>query len=138
MGEEDSNTKPHKPCDAATSSSSSAEEDFNTLSAEDRMKITAPRKITNDEVLALCKLMKNEFNVVDEETDDDADALLEYAVDMIDGGKSVDMVMKEVSACVCAYIFAFLFLGGAILIHLIPIFCANNTISSPSAQSNGN
>ena len=70
---------------------------FDKLYADDeRMKVTASRKLTEDEATTLCKLMKQELNVVDEETDDDADTFLEYAVALIDGGKSVNEVIEEV------------------------------------------
>lgn len=83
---------------AAKEQEEEEEEGFDKLSAEEGMKFTAPRKLTKHEASSLCKLMKKELNVVDEETDDDADTLLDYSIDMIDGGKSIDMVIKEVSA----------------------------------------
>lgn len=79
----------------------SSNKDFDALSMEDRMEVTACRKLTTSETMTLYKIMKGKLNVVDDESDEDADTLLDYVLDMIDEGKSVGMVVKEVSVCVC-------------------------------------
>ena len=79
----------------------SSNKDFDALSMEDRMEVTACRKLTTSETMTLYKIMKGKLNVVDDESDEDADTLLDYVLDMIDKGKSVGMVVKEVSVCVC-------------------------------------
>ena len=58
--------------------------------------IAAPHKLTEDEASELRTLMKGELNIVDEEEDDDADTFLEYALDLIDRGETLNHVMEEV------------------------------------------
>jgi len=71
--------------------------DFDALSEDDRMAITAYRQLTTSESMTLFKLMKANLNIVDDDDDQDADTLLDYALDMIDEGKSVRDVVDEVS-----------------------------------------
>jgi hypothetical protein len=71
--------------------------DFDALSEDDRMAITAYRQLTTSESMTLFKLMKTNLNIVDDDDDQDADTLLDYALDMIDEGKSVRDVVNEVS-----------------------------------------
>jgi hypothetical protein len=47
--------------------------------------------------MTLFKLMKANLSIVDDDDDQDADTLLDYALDMIDEGKSVRDVVNEVS-----------------------------------------
>jgi hypothetical protein len=99
MEDDDNTTPPHDGAAATTSADDEANDDsscFEKISADDRVKIKASRKLTKDEVSALCRLVKQEFNIVDEDTDDDVATFSEYAVDMIDRGKNVETVMKEV------------------------------------------
>ena len=71
--------------------------DFDALSEDDRMAITAYRQLTTSESMTLFKLMKANLNIVDDDDDQDADTLLDYALDMIDEGKSIRDVVNEVS-----------------------------------------
>lgn len=71
--------------------------DFDALSEDNRMAITAYRQLTTSESMTLFKLMKAKLNIVDDDDDQDADTLLDYALDMIDEGKSVRDVVNEVS-----------------------------------------
>jgi hypothetical protein len=76
---------------------SSSNRDFDALSMAERMDVTACRALTTSETMTLYKMMKAKLNVVDDESDEDADTLLDYAFDMMDEGESVGMVVKEVS-----------------------------------------
>jgi hypothetical protein len=71
--------------------------DFDALSEDDRMAVTAYRQLTTSESMTLFKLMKANLSIVDDDDDQDADTLLDYALDMIDEGKSVRDVVNEVS-----------------------------------------
>ena len=54
-----------------------------------------PRKLTEEETLTLRALLKAELNMPDDSYEEDAADLLDYALDMVEAGKNVGYVMKE-------------------------------------------
>ena len=76
---------------------SSSSKDFDALSMAERMDVTACRKLTTSETMSLYKMMKANLNVVDDESDEDGNTLLDYALDIMEEGNSVGTVIKEVS-----------------------------------------
>ena len=62
----------------------------------DHEKTTFPRNLTQDETSSLRMMLKSKLNI-SEDNEEDADDLLDYAIDMIENGKSVGYVLIEVS-----------------------------------------
>ncbi len=59
-------------------------------------QLTAPRELSPDETSALRDLLKNQLSISSDDDHEDADNLLDYAIDMIDSGDNVGHVTEEV------------------------------------------
>ena len=60
-------------------------------------ELTAPRELSAQEVAELTELLKATLNIETQDDEDDAENLLDYALDMINNGESVGHVTEEVS-----------------------------------------
>ena len=60
-------------------------------------KLAAPRDLSTDETAELRTLLKHQLSINSDDDEEDADNLLDYAVDMIKSGENVGHVAEEVS-----------------------------------------
>ena len=58
--------------------------------------LIAPRELSEDESERMRQLLKRHLVIANDDDDEDAENLLDYAVDMIDSGESVGHVTEEV------------------------------------------
>ena len=59
--------------------------------------LIAPRDLTEDEMDKLRGHLKSQLVISGDDDDEDAENLLDYAVDMIESGESIGHVAEEVS-----------------------------------------
>ena len=67
----------------------------------DHKMTTTPRALTEEEVRSLRTILKKELHICDDSHAEDADDLLDYAMEMIEEGQSVGCVTDEVSLSNC-------------------------------------
>ena len=60
-------------------------------------QLTAPRDLSPNEMASLRDLLKSQLVINGDDDDEDAENLLDYAVDMIDSGENIGHVAEEVS-----------------------------------------
>lgn len=60
-------------------------------------QLSAPRDLTEDESAQLRQLLKATLIISSDDDEEDAENLLDYAIDMIDSGENVGHVAEEVS-----------------------------------------
>eukprot|EP00581_Thalassiosira_minuscula_P016450 CAMPEP_0183715810 /NCGR_PEP_ID=MMETSP0737-20130205/9908_1 /TAXON_ID=385413 /ORGANISM="Thalassiosira miniscula, Strain CCMP1093" /LENGTH=589 /DNA_ID=CAMNT_0025944967 /DNA_START=61 /DNA_END=1826 /DNA_ORIENTATION=- len=58
-------------------------------------ELTAPRHLSEEETMSLRKVLKAQLSISSEDDEVDADDLLDYAMDMIEGGETVGHVAHE-------------------------------------------
>ena len=72
------------------------------------LQITAPRELTTTDTYQLRYMFKEQLQITNNSSDDDkqdADDIIDYALDMVEDGKTVGTIVEEVSSCmICAYV----------------------------------
>jgi len=80
---------------------------------------TAPRELSQDEISSLHVLLKSKMNISNDSHEQDADDLIEYAIEMVGDGKTVGYITDEVSSSLSICV-ALLWLYESPLIDLVP------------------
>lgn len=62
----------------------------------DDQLLASPRDLTEDETATLRELLQAQLSIASDDDQEDAENLLDYAVDMIDSGENVGHVTEEV------------------------------------------
>ena len=60
-------------------------------------QLSVPRDLSEDETIKLREFLRSQLSISTDDDEEDADNLLDYAVDMIESGENVGHVTDEVS-----------------------------------------
>ena len=66
-------------------------------------ELIAPRDLSPNEIGELRNLLKSQLSISNDDDEEDAENLLDYAVDMIESGEDVGHVAEEVSS-ICYFV----------------------------------